>query len=494
MPVAAGPKRHLDQSWDESALPKTGPRRVIAFIESLNGRDGPIKLRKFQKEIIRGLYKRPRPRQAYVQMGRQNGKSALAAWLGLYALVADNARNPVIAIVANSERQAKELFIKAVELYDNTPALRECCMLFSDRLEYRAGGTRLQVFASSPAGSMGGGGRQIRGLSCHMVINDELAFTPDDRLWASVLWPTILADPDGLMLALTTPGWDMQGPAHALYRQAVSGTGDRFYGRIYEATPECAIDDEQEWQRANPALGAGLKLEDLRIAFKNRSSDESFRREHLGQWTHSASAWLSRAAWDACAAPTDVPPGSQVWLGFDGSWSRDSTALVAVTRDSHIKVLGLWESSGRKDYRIPRDEVAASVAAAFQTYSVMQMLCDPAYWESEIAAWAARYGEERVLAFPPTRSRMAPASVAFHGAVSEQRLTHDGDEALTRHVLNCVSKPTAFGDTVTKADKDSPAKIDAAVAAILAFHAASSSFHADAPGFFSFDDLDLEAG
>ncbi|WP_205850401.1 terminase TerL endonuclease subunit [Mycolicibacterium sp. CR10] len=70
---------------------------------------------------------------------------------------------------------------------------------------------------------------------------------------------------------------------------------------------------------------------------------------------------------------------------------------------------------------------------------------------------------------------MAPACTGFYAAVMDARITHDGDPRLARHVANCVVKTSPQGDYVTKADKDSPAKIDLAIAAILAHSRASVS-------------------
>lgn len=63
--------------------------------------------------------------------------------------------------------------------------------------------------------------------------------------------------------------------------------------------------------------------------------------------------------------------------------------------------------------------------------------------------------------------------------VLEGGLTHDGDPVLARHVGHCVAKETPYGVIVTKDAADSPRKIDAAVAAIVAYdraawHAANS--------------------
>jgi hypothetical protein len=40
-----------------------------------------------------------------------------------------------------------------------------------------------------------------------------------------------------------------------------------------------------------------------------------------------------------------VERGEDIVVGFDGSWSGDSTAIVACTTDGHIFVLGSWEKT-----------------------------------------------------------------------------------------------------------------------------------------------------
>ncbi|MFA7297328.1 MAG: Terminase, partial [Dehalococcoidia bacterium] len=57
---------------------------------------------------------------------------------------------------------------------------------------------------------------------------------------------------------------------------------------------------------------------------------------------------------------------------------------------------------------------------------------------------------------------------AFHDAVVEAALTHDGDTRLARHVYNARRRPNAWGITIGKEARLSPRKIDAAAAAVLA--------------------------
>lgn len=180
------------------------------------------------------------------------------------------------------------------------------------------------------------------------------------------------------------------------------------------------------------------------------------------------------------ATDETVPDGAAVVLGFDGSASGDSTALVGCTvgEHPHVFVLDVWANPGDPRWRVPRAEVDRAVDAAFDRFEVAEMACDPWGWRSEIEAWAARH--ERVVEWPTNvASRMAPATDRFYQAVRTGALTHDADERLAAHLAHCVAHPTAQGDLVTKDRRNSPRKIDAAVAAIVAVDRAA--FHATRP-------------
>jgi len=107
---------------------------------------------------------------------------------------------------------------------------------------------------------------------------------------------------------------------------------------------------------------------------------------------------------------------------------------------------------------------------------VAELACDPWGWRSEIEGWAKRHGERRVLEWNTAHAtRMAPATDRLYQAVVTQAVTHDGDGRLAAHIAHCVAKRTPQGDLVSKDKRGSPRKIDAAVAAIVAFDRAA--FH-----------------
>jgi len=107
---------------------------------------------------------------------------------------------------------------------------------------------------------------------------------------------------------------------------------------------------------------------------------------------------------------------------------------------------------------------------AFAKYNVLALAADPWGWRSEIEQWAGRHGEKRVMEWNTANGqRMAPATDRLYQAVITKSVTHDGDPRLAAHMAHCVAKPTPLGDLVSKDKRGSPRKIDAAVAAIVAY-------------------------
>ena len=209
-----------------------------------------------------------------------------------------------------------------------------------------------------------------------------------------------------------------------------------------------------------------------------------FCRYHLNMWVEPDEArWLPPGSWEGLEVKRDVPRGTKIVLGFDGSYSGDSTALVAATVEAvpHLWVVGLWEHpGGNVQWRVDHDAVEAAVHKAFSDYEVVEMSADPPYWSQQLTRWMEQYGDDRVIAFNTfVRKRMAQACSSFYQAATSEGLTHDGHVGLARHCDNAILKETAQGAYITKEDKSSPRKIDAAIAAVIAYNRAA--FHAQQP-------------
>jgi phage terminase large subunit-like protein len=411
----------------------------------------------WQAEILEDLTAEDRPRVAYVQVARKNGKTRLAALLALAEVCLKDRRH--VYAISDSERNLNSVLMRELrDLIGASPYLRDSVHIFQNHIEVPETGGFIQTRPSNFQAS--------QGINPHLVIFDEVHLQKSDDIWAGMQMAGA-ARPDALLFGVTTPGYDLAGLAHDLY-QAVRAGDPTIYGRVFEADPAADIDDRGAWAEANPCYGRPGFAEALEFD-RQRLPEHEFLRFRLGRWTATETAWMPAGVWESRAVTNrPVVDAERVWLGFDGSYSGDSTALVGVTEDRHVFVAGCWENPGRPGWRVPRDQVNEAVAAAFDRWKVVTMACDPPYWAREIADWSARW-PGRVVEFPTfSRARMAPACTAFYAAVMDGALTHDGDSRLARHVANAVVKTSPLGDYITKADKDSPAKIDLAVAAVAA--------------------------
>lgn len=426
-----------------------------------------FKLRTFQREIIRGAFT-PGIRTGLVSVARANGKTMLAAALAVAELFVGPPSAEVL-VVASDQRQANITLRYARRMVELNPALAERVQVFADRLYLPENDATLLPLPAEPGA--------LHGMDPSLLIVDELHVVTE-AVWEAVTSVTGKR-PQSLTLAISTPASSPDSIMWRLVEHGRAGDDPSFYFREFAAPEGCAAGDRKAWRIANPALACRdpFLAEDGLAAARKTLREPVFRQLRLGQWVTGVEAWLPWGAWDACRAERTVSRNERVVLAFDGSASGDSTALVGCTLDGHLWVEGLWENPGDPRWRVPREDVDMAIQVAFSKYDVVELACDPWGWRSELEAWAKRHGERYVLEWNTANGqRMAPATDRLYQAVALKSVTHDGDSRMAAHVAHCVAKPTPMGDLVSKDKKGSPRKIDAAVAAIVAFDRAAFHF------------------
>src|SRR5690606_26098586 len=92
-------------------------------------------------------------------------------------------------------------------------------------------------------------------------------------------------------------------------------------------------------------------------------------------------------------------------------------------------LVAIWERPENvEEWEVAVGQVDAAVAATFDQYTVWRMYCDPPYWESLVAEWAGRYGEDRVVEWWTNRPKpMAYALKAYNTAITGGELSQDGN-------------------------------------------------------------------
>jgi phage terminase large subunit-like protein len=470
--VKAGPKAApTAEPLTFEDLPASGADRVIGFVEAYcviphgKGARRHMVLRSWQREIVRGLFDEPRPRQGLLSIPRGNGKTTLAAALALFGLFADNEDSAQVLCVASDERQAAILFRTARRMVELEPRLLDACQIFQDQLHVPStDGTLRPLPAESSA---------LLGWNPSLLIVDELAVVVE-KVWESASGAAGKRE-RSLTLAISTPPESIDSVMFALAEYGRDGDDPSFYYREFSAPADCLLDDEDAWAIANPALGDFLALDAMRTV-RHTMRESTFRRQRLGQAVYGSETWISTEAWKAAADPERViEDGEEVCLGFDGSFNRDGTALVMIScsRPHHLQILGLWEKTpeDRADWKVSTSEVENAIRDAFRRYRVRAAAADPSWWMQTLETLAAE--GVPVVEFRPSSSRMVGSTERFYKAIVDGDLTHSGELDLTRHVLNCTLKMTPSGPRVMKESKQSTRHVDLAIAAVLAFDQAA---------------------
>lgn len=422
---------------------------------------------------------------------RKNGKTALLAALSLYRLLTSEGR-PEVLLAASSDAQAGRLFDAAARFVRRSELLSSLVRVrdHAGELAREDGMGVVYRLSSDP--------KRLHGYNPTHVVCDELAqwTTPTLKRAYAALTSGGAARSAPQVFTITTAG-----EAHTRHDSILGRILDAAYetedktlvpgllvGRMWDAqtlvwnyeAPTTDPLDVKAMKLANPA--SWVTEEYLaRQAANPELSRADVLQLHGCVWAEADDAWLPAGAFPSVSSDRVVADGEKVVLGFDGSYRRDATALVGCTLDGHLFVVDVWErpESASPEWKVPRTKVDKSVADAMERWDVVELACDPPGWHAEMDAWADRYGEV-VVEFPTNvRSRMAPACDRFRTGVIEGGLTHDGDPRLVRHVSHAVAAETPQGTIITKEAKDSPRKIDAAVAAVVAYERAM--WHATKP-------------
>lgn len=441
--------------------------------ESFAGHAGsPLELRDWQKGMLGRLFARdPRTGRRQHRFGligvpRKNGKTAVIAGVGLYGLLLEDAGAEVYA-VAGDRDQARLVFGTAKRMIELDAEMMAETKLYRDAIEVPATGSVFRVLsAEAPL---------KEGLSPTLTVVDEVHVIDED-LW-NVFALAMGARTEPLMVGITTAGarYGSGGRETICYRmfeygrRVASGETDdpTFYFEWWAAPDGADYRKPETWRLANPGYGDILDPADL-VAAVGPTQEHEFRTKRLNEWVTAAQTIFPSGAWDACAEPRAVT--GPVILGFDGSWTGDSTAIVGATVEAepYVFQVAAWERpADDPHWRVDNAAVDEAMSAALRTYDVTRIVCDPHEWRAQLADWTDRGWP--VVEWPNVLGNTVPAWKEFYAAVMERRLTHDGDPAMARHVANAVLKVDHRGARPTKEYGSSTRKIDRLIAAMMAF-------------------------
>lgn len=447
-----------------------------------------------------------RYREAYIEIPRKNGKTLIAAGVGLYLMLADDEPAAEIYAAATKKDQAKLCWSDAAQMVKMSQVLGSKVKVYRSNMHVLGTASKFEP--------LGADSSTLDGLNPHGTIIDEL-HAHKNRLVYDVLKTAYGSRRQPLTWIITTAGlfdpesigWQKHEHAVRVLRGEVED--DSFFAYIACADPEDDPFDEETWRKANPNYGVSVKEDYLaqqaEDAQKQPSFYNSFLRYHLNIWTQSESRWIDADKWAACGGPIDVAEleGRQCWGGFDMSNTNDLTALALVFPPEDdpdgdwILLVYHWCPADSAQERSQRDgvmytnwiregyieatpgnvvdysRVKAAIAQITEPYAMQELWYDP--WNS--SQLTLELADDYGLNTLPCRQgfvSLNEPSKEFERLVYSGRLRH-GDNPVLRWQASHITVKTDPAGNIKPDKGASREKIDGLVAAVMAIGAAKKA-------------------
>ncbi|SPB16516.1 phage terminase [Caballeronia novacaledonica] len=270
-------------------------------------------------------------RESYWEVPRKNGKSVIAAGVGIGMFVLDDEFGAEVYSGATTEKQAWEVFRPARLMVKRSPLLIEAAGIEvnASNMNKPEDGSRFEPLIGNPGD----------GASPSCAIVDEYHEHDSSALYETML-TGMGARRQPLMFIITTAGANIEGPCYDKRRQVIEmleGTvpDDELFGWIW------TIDEGDDWTdprvlaKANPNIGISVYQEYLESqqqrAIKSARFTNTFKTKHLNVWTSAKAGFFNLEDWKNCADETltlEQFEGQSCTLAFDLARKLDMNSMA----------------------------------------------------------------------------------------------------------------------------------------------------------------------
>lgn len=371
-------KRHLDdlkRKKFEFKFDVEEAEFAIDFANTLIMKNGePLKTRGFQDFIIGSLHgwrrkrtKERRFREAYIQVGRRNGKSFLSgeqatffsSYLGMKDRIFCAATKQEQAnIVWDDIRNFIESDVDLIELYKVKEHDRTIKSLITDTV----------------IKSLGRDTKSMDGFGNILAICDELHAHPNNQMYKLLLDGQADVD-NALTLAITTAGFNLNSFCYEHYQfceKILEGLVDKesLFIFICEMDKDDDIWEPKNWLKANPYFlfnedGTINEKKLARYAEKAIDAKEkggedltNFLTKQLNMWvTAKGGQYIDLAKFKECESELTLKDmrGRKAYLGFDLSKGGDLTSIALIFPMEEEKVY-IYSHSFMPELRLAEHE------------------------------------------------------------------------------------------------------------------------------------------
>ncbi|GHV33202.1 terminase [Clostridia bacterium] len=486
---------------------------AVNFISMLRHTTGewygkPFSLMPWQEQIVRDIFGivgadgYRQFRTSYVEIGKKNGKSELAAAIALYLLFADGEAGAEVYSCAADINQASIVYGVAKAMVELCGDLAKISKLVpsTKRIMFPHTNSFYRVLSSET--------KSKQGFNVSGLIFDELFAQQTRELFDTMTKYTGDARRQPLYFLITTAGRDKTSICYEIHCKALSvldgsKIDPSFYPAVFGISEGDDWNDERIWRRVNPSIGVTIPFETVQAAYEqarqNPGEEMHFRQFRLNEWSTADVRWMPMDKWDACGEAFDEADfeGRDCYCGLDLSSTGDLTALVLVfppvAGDTKYTILPFfWLPDEVIDLRTRRDHVPYAVWRKMGVFNTTEgNVVDYDYIVSFISKLSERfrireiaydrYGAEKIrrdleelgaehgfVVFPFGQGfiSMSPPCKDLFQFVMEGKIRHGKHPVLDWNMGNIIIDQDAAGN-IKPNKKKSTEKIDGVVAMVM---------------------------
>ncbi len=313
----------------------------------------------FGWRLLGGLGAR-RFRTAYVEEAKGNGKTPLAARIGVVGIVGDGKYAAEVYTAGVTRDQAHYLWNDAKLVCEGSADLRALIDIGAHNLACPATDSYMRPVSSEA--------RSLDQKRVHMALIDEIHEHESDLVVEKMRAGT-KGDDSALIFEITNSGYDRHSVCwrhHEYTRQVLEGviTNDSWFGFVAALDEGDDWTDERVWPKANPLLDVTVTRrylrEQVQEALDMPAKQALVKRLNFCVWTEASVGAIEMDRWDACAELPTIAPGDEVYAGLDLSVTTDLSALVLMREadDGYLDVLPFfWCPKESITLRSRRDHV-----------------------------------------------------------------------------------------------------------------------------------------
>lgn len=278
--------------------------RAIAFIGTLKHFTGkhsgkPFILEEWQQFIVANIvgfyWKGTNTRRftsSYIEVSRKQGKTALAAALCLYYLIADGEDGAEVLLAANSKEQAKIAFDMCSKFTKGIDSKGKYLTAYRADILFDMTKSKLKVLAADDS--------KLDGFNASFGLLDEYHAAKNSKV------RDVIKSSQGMrenphLCTITTAGFDKTLPCYQLRTVAIEvlnglKTDDELFIAIYSLDTTDDWREEKNWIKCAPNLDVTVTSKYIRgqvqQAINNPADEVGVKTKTLNLWCDSSNVWL----------------------------------------------------------------------------------------------------------------------------------------------------------------------------------------------------------